>query len=171
MTNTETPCPVAALADEAHRLIDAYNAVDEAKSPEDDRAKWRLEALEQVAMDFLKGAIDRATYLQSLSGKGTQFQLCVISELAEDLLSLISPYEAEVDTDGVPVETDELRKGRAILKKINRTIFSISEFIERMTGDTIAEAGHRYFMNPNLSDQTKLSEAMALAEAERNTAA
>ncbi len=167
-----TFCPVAALADEARRLIDAHNAVDDAKSPENDlREKWRMEAREQVALDFLKGVLDRSTYLQPQSGKGALFQLCVVSELVQDLHSLVFAFAPGVDADEDPIESDEARKANCIKGKIERTLFSISEFIERMTGDTIADAGLRYFMNPNLSDHTKLSEALALAEAMRKDAA
>jgi len=67
---TPAQCPVAALADEARRLIDAYAAVDEAalEAREDRRKHNRLESVRSSVHGFIYGIVDRATFVRATSG-------------------------------------------------------------------------------------------------------
>lgn len=159
MTNTKTTCPVAALVDEAHKLIDAFRAAEEARGEEKDADRERLlEHKEEIAHVFLQSALDRATYLLAESGKGALFQLCVVSDLALDIQGLVGPGR---DFDAA----------EAICKKIDRTLYSIAYFIEGKTGDRLEDVGHGYYLTQHLNEHCLVSEAMALAEVERKTAA
>ncbi len=154
--NRVTECPVAALADEARALIAGYRAASDALAKETDENKlWHLEHGPQSATyDFLKATIDRATYLRALSAKGALFQLCVVSELAEDLEAFATP-------------TAEVTR---ISEKIKRTLHSVSGFIEKATGAGLVDSCSDYFLDPQISDHAKIEEAMALSEAAKASA-
>ena len=93
MTDPNTPaCPVAALADEAQRLIDAFNVVDEAdtEAAEDQTMegkvkKFHIEAIKQATNNFLDGVLDRASVLRATSAKGALFQIGIASSFASSL--------------------------------------------------------------------------------------
>ncbi len=120
-----------------------------AKETDEDKV-WHLEhGPRSATYDFLKAAIDRATYLRAVSAKGAEFQLCVLSELAEDLEGLATP-------------TAEVTR---IREKIKRTLHSLSGFIEKATGAGLVDSCSDYFLDPEISDHAKIEEAMALSEA------
>jgi len=159
MTTTEKNCPVAALADEAQKLIDAKDAADKA-SIHSATSETKLDAQRTLdaASRFLKGVVVRATFLRPQSARGALFQLCVISDLVDELEGcVVSKGFVEGRPETFPSPHDE--KAGELQKKIARALDSIAGYIEETTGARREDACGDYYIARHLSDHFKLSEA------------
>jgi hypothetical protein len=131
-------CPAAALADEARRLIDADTNIHEQPAAEQD-------LMQTAVHDFLRAVEDRATFTRAASARGALFPLVVVSDLIEGALSFA---EAGQSLPGA-------------VKRIDRILYSIADFIDRAAGG-IPEGAFcgDYFMarrlNPFTDEDTAL---------------
>jgi hypothetical protein len=159
MTTTETNCPVAALADEAYKLIAAKDAADEA-SIDSATSEEKLEAQRTLdaADRFLRGVIERATFLQPESAKGVLFQLCVVSDLVDDLEGCVTE-KGFIEGRLATMSTPQDKEAAKLAKKIGRVLDSIAGYIEATTGARREDACGDYYIARHLSDHAALSGA------------
>jgi hypothetical protein len=157
MTTTEPHCPVAALADEAQKLIDAKDAADKL-----DVSEREGERMMEAASRFLKGVVERSTFMQPKTAKGALFQLCVLSDLVDDLEGCVTSkgYRGKMEN----LTTPEDREAAALEKTIMRVIHSVAAYIEETADAKLEDACGDYFLSRDLSDHVIVAEALARAE-------
>jgi len=159
---TPAQCPVAALADEARRLIDAYAAADEAalEAREDQRKHDHFERVRSTVHKFIYGVVDRATFVQATSAKGALFQLCVLNDLVDDLQALADPALGER-------RAGDAEKSREMEHKVNRVLYSVAGYIESVGGARLEDACSDYWMERRYSPFASVDEAFGLLAAKK----
>lgn len=129
-----TECPVAALALTAKTLIDNHNRLDllalSTRGPKCETIK----RLRDDLGDQIFSVGDSASYLLARSGVGALFQIHLIRNLLEILVSPPDHGTAE----------DEVR--RQASAAIDRMLYSIRDEVERITGDCAEDACSAYYM-------------------------
>jgi hypothetical protein len=181
MTNDDIAksCPVAALADEAQRLIDAYNAVDvaegaaQSEAPKDLEKKIHLENINNATHDYLAGVLDRASFLRATSAKGALFQIGIASSFVGTLDSLVS--EARRLGDRRPPQAymlvREEEKADSLQKAIDRMLYSIACYIESVGDARLEDACGDYFMSRAVNPHSYVDEAFAMLSTNEKRAA
>jgi hypothetical protein len=154
---TPAQCPVAALADEARRLIDAYDAANEAMidAEDDQRRESHFESVRGAIHKFIYGVVDRATFLQATSGKGALFQLCILNDLVDDLQALADPALGER-------REGDAEKSREMEHKISRVLYSIAGYLENVGDARLEDACSDYWMDRRYNPFVRVDEAFAL---------
>ncbi|MGE3266861.1 hypothetical protein [Methylocystis sp.] len=140
-TNKTEACPVAALADEAERLVDAYAAVEDA-SESDEKVERYIPALS----DFLDSIVDHASRERATSAKGALFQVAIASRFVEIL-----------ESDALDNSSEE-----KIRRAIQRTLRSVAHYIESTGGIRLKDSCARHFFVP--SELEDINAALALAD-------
>lgn len=157
-TEAQTNCPVAALADEAHKLIEIKNAADKVSIDDGATADEKLKAERaiNVADRFLKGVVERATFLQPESAKGALFQLCAISDLVADMEGCVLS-KGFVEGRLATINTPKDREAEELAIFIARALDSTAAYIEETTGARREDACGDYYIARDLSDHTRLA--------------
>ncbi|MGD9540764.1 hypothetical protein [Methylocystis sp.] len=147
--NAPCRCPVADLADEAERALQAQDASSD-----------NLD--EAIFVDIVSATVDRASFLRAKSAKEAAFQLVALMGLVERMASLVqSVAEAE------PGESPycELQEAEKTKEEMNRLIYSVADVLESVDGK-LGAAVKEYSMPADIDPFAKIEGAVVQARKE-----
>lgn len=150
----ETPCPVAELAREAQAIYDAYTPIEVAEyqlTDEEDNhpQKIYLKLQTKALADRQENTEERASHLLASSAVGAMFQLGLIS------------YWAESIHEWVPADCEEGRRCKEWMKGIDRMLYSVQAYIQKVSGENPDEACGEAYLSRRLNPHRLINEALA----------
>jgi hypothetical protein len=161
-------CHVAALVDEARRLIAAYSAADkksfdantafnaaemsnDKESIEKTRRDEQLyDRMQDQTRAFLDSVEMRSSFVLTKSARGALFQLCVLADFVDELSGHIVPNE----------------EAKEVAVAMRRLIYSVAGFIEHTTGESCEKACGDFYMSQRLNPFSTVDAALSLIEGE-----
>lgn len=153
----ETPCPVAELARDAQANINADERAEAAEGElRDDEAdpyrKDDLEMQREALWDSRENIQERASHLLAKSGAGAMFQLHLISSWANSLYSR------------TPDDCEQARESKELLKSIQRMLYSVQAYIEKVSGKNPDDACGEHYMPRRYNPHRLINEALAAGD-------
>ena len=140
-------CPVAAIAAELHRVLEASGRIDDAKVGVTGPAYNDLEAQEQALLDRQYALQDAASHQLAVSWPGAMIQLALLLSAVDSLASFAADRE-------------EHRVGE-LERHASRLAHSIMVFMERTSGLSRDDFAGDYYISRDLDPHARVQRAMA----------